>query len=280
MTSDALSRGLTFDAAAAAYDQYRPRYPESLFAALRDQTGLTPTSRILEVGSGTGKATSSLVSRGWNVLAVEPGGEMAQMTREKFDRGLFDVEVATFDEWDPQGRTFDVLFSATAYHWVHPSLRWTKAAQILRPGGYVAVTTICTVSGASFNQFYEGTADLHGVYGLEEGSSEARSVEQLISDVSNAGTDIGAVWERIWREGTDVVAGDLFEGATVTYFPWQVHYTTDDTLGLFSTNSSYLNMDAPQREELFGKMREIIDRQFGGDLVRNYLAILSVARRR
>ena len=45
------------------------------------------------------------------------------------------VEVATFEAWDPAGRTFDAVIAATAWHWVHPVAGATAAARVLRPGG-------------------------------------------------------------------------------------------------------------------------------------------------
>ena len=46
-----------FDGVAALYDIYRPNYPEKLIEAIILMTGLQPDSEILEIGSGTGKAT-------------------------------------------------------------------------------------------------------------------------------------------------------------------------------------------------------------------------------
>lgn len=152
MTQRELSHGLTFDAAAIYYDRYRPRYPHELFDAIGNQIGLTSNSRILEVGCGPGQVTEDLIERGWNVLAVEPGARLAQVAREKFDHAVFDVEVTTFDELDSNGRTFDLLFPATDYHWVHPSLRWVKAAEVLTPCRFIALATNRTLDGATFNE--------------------------------------------------------------------------------------------------------------------------------
>jgi SAM-dependent methyltransferase len=49
-----------------------------------------------------------------------------------------DVEVATFETWEPAGRTFDAIVSGTAWHWVDPVAGAAKAAEVLRPGGVLA----------------------------------------------------------------------------------------------------------------------------------------------
>ncbi|MBO0776903.1 MAG: class I SAM-dependent methyltransferase [Actinobacteria bacterium] len=48
------------------------------------------------------------------------------------------VEVATFEAWDPAGRDFDAVIAGTAWHWVDPVAGAAKAARVLRPGGRLA----------------------------------------------------------------------------------------------------------------------------------------------
>jgi len=50
-----------------------------------------------------------------------------------------DVEVTTFETWDPAGRDFDALVAGQAWHWVDPAAGAAKAAQVLRSGGRLAV---------------------------------------------------------------------------------------------------------------------------------------------
>src|ERR1019366_2412133 len=128
MTPRDLSRGLTFDDAAASYDRFRPRYPRELFDDLAATGGISATSRILEIGCGPGVATEERMAGGWSVLGVDPGEQLARVAREKFGDERFAVEVSTFDDWQVRGRSFDLLFSASAYHWVAPEVRWVKAA--------------------------------------------------------------------------------------------------------------------------------------------------------
>jgi SAM-dependent methyltransferase len=75
-----------------------------------------------------------LRAAGRTVLGVEPDPRMAG-----FARGTgIEVEVATFEAWEPAGRTFDAVVSGTAWHWIDPVAGPTKAAQVLRPGGVLA----------------------------------------------------------------------------------------------------------------------------------------------
>ena len=90
------SRATSFGSAAARYDLHRPRYPGALIADLVDRQGI----RVLDVGAGTGIAGMQMRDAGADVLAVEPDPQMADIAAAK---GLA-VEVATFEEWDAQGR--------------------------------------------------------------------------------------------------------------------------------------------------------------------------------
>ena len=55
-------------------------------------------------------------------------------------RSGFEVEVARFEEWDPAGRTFDVVIAGQTWHWVDPVAGAAKAARgaaARRPAGRV-----------------------------------------------------------------------------------------------------------------------------------------------
>ncbi|MDX1892194.1 class I SAM-dependent methyltransferase [Mycolicibacterium sp. 050158] len=124
-------RAESFGAAADAYDRHRPRYPRQLIEALVTRPG----TATLDVGAGTGISSVQLTDAGARVLAVEPDPRMAQVTIAK---GI-DVEVATFEQWAPAGRSFDLVVFAQSFHWVQPEPALAKVASILTPGGRLAL---------------------------------------------------------------------------------------------------------------------------------------------
>lgn len=193
MDDEHAQKGLQFDSAAARYDEFRPGYPDALFDDLGPLACLTGTSQVLEVGCGTGQATRGLLDRGWGVLAVEPGQTMAELARQRFSTERFAVEMVRFEDWEPRARV-DLVFSATAYHWVDPNIRWSKAASVLRPGGHLALATNRTVAGGTFHELYEAAGDLHATYapGMDKGPSPSEG--SLIDAVCAALPDIGRLW--------------------------------------------------------------------------------------
>ncbi|MEV6768987.1 class I SAM-dependent methyltransferase [Nocardia sp. NPDC051030] len=113
------------------YDRTRPSYPEAMVDRI---VAASPGRDVLDVGCGTGTAARQFRAAGCTVLGVEPDSRMAGFARES---GI-PVEVATFETWDPAGRSYDAVVAGTAWHWVDPVAGAVKAAQSLRPGGRLA----------------------------------------------------------------------------------------------------------------------------------------------
>ncbi|MCA0158543.1 class I SAM-dependent methyltransferase [Tsukamurella sp. M9C] len=122
-------RALSFGAIADDYDRLRPRYSDVTLDAIA--TGGT----ALDVGAGTGILARQLRDRGLDVLAVEPDGAMAAVARES---GV-PAEVATFEEWDARGRTFDLVTFGQSWHWVDAETAVPRLAGLLNPGGRVVL---------------------------------------------------------------------------------------------------------------------------------------------
>jgi 2-polyprenyl-3-methyl-5-hydroxy-6-metoxy-1,4-benzoquinol methylase len=71
----------TIDEVALLYDAVRPGYPEALFDDVVALSGIPPGGRILEVGCGTGQATVPFARRGYRILCVELGENLAAVAR-------------------------------------------------------------------------------------------------------------------------------------------------------------------------------------------------------
>ena len=111
------------------YDRARPRYPQAMVDAI---VAASPGRDVLDVGIGTGISARPFQAAGCRVLGVDVDPRMAAFARQ---RGL-DVEVARFEDWDPAGRTFDAVILALGRAAVAGA---AKAAEVLRPGGRLAV---------------------------------------------------------------------------------------------------------------------------------------------
>jgi SAM-dependent methyltransferase len=121
---------VSFGLDAERYDRTRPRYP----SAMIDRIAAEATD-LLDVGIGTGIAARQFRDAGCRVLGVEPDPRMAGVAR----RYGFAVEESRFEDWQSRGRTFDAVVAGQAWHWVDPIAGAARAAEVLRPGGRLAL---------------------------------------------------------------------------------------------------------------------------------------------
>jgi SAM-dependent methyltransferase len=152
-------RRSTFDEAAELYDRARPGYPAALFDDLVELAGIGPGSRVLEIGPGTGQATVPLAERGCRIVAVELGPQLAAVARRNLARfPVVEVVTAAFEDWPLPPEPFDLVLSATAFHWIDPAVRVRKAADALRPGGSLATIATHHVAGGDEQFFVQAQA--------------------------------------------------------------------------------------------------------------------------
>jgi SAM-dependent methyltransferase len=132
------SRVAQFAGAALAYDQFRPRYPEAVFETILTHVSNTGQARdVVEVGAGTGIATIPLVERNVRVTAIEPAPAMAAIAKAKLNSRA-ELFVGRFEDW-PGRAPLDLVVAFNSWHWVDPTVSVAKAAQLLRPGGCLAL---------------------------------------------------------------------------------------------------------------------------------------------
>jgi SAM-dependent methyltransferase len=72
-----------------------------------------PGPEVLDVGCSAGNEGRQFQAAGAAVLGIEPDERTADLTRA---RGL-EVEVATFETWEPGGRSFDAVIAGHSWHW-------------------------------------------------------------------------------------------------------------------------------------------------------------------
>src|ERR1700753_3454494 len=88
-----------FGADAARYDRARPSYPAELLGRV---VAASPGRAALDAGCGSGISSRLRAAGGCRVRGGGPHPRMASAAREAGT----DAEVATFEAWDPAGRSF------------------------------------------------------------------------------------------------------------------------------------------------------------------------------
>jgi len=129
----------TFDTAAATYEKFRPGYPDELYQRLFAYLPVSEASRAVEIGIGAGQATPPILRTGCEVTAVEYGEKFSAMCREKFaDFSKFSVLTGKFEDVTLEENAFDLVFSATAFHWIPEEIGYPKVFSMLKSGGVFA----------------------------------------------------------------------------------------------------------------------------------------------
>src|SRR5437667_2669460 len=120
-------RGKLFDAASYDYREGRPGYPSEVFTLLAERCGLGAGSRVLEVRAGGGQATRPMLEMGAHVTAVEPGAGLVERLIERASEFPLHVIVSTIENAAITSSSYDLVVSATAFHWVDPHVGLAKA---------------------------------------------------------------------------------------------------------------------------------------------------------
>lgn len=118
-----LKEGLIFNQMSEYYDQFRPGYPNEIIETIIKKAQLTGNAKVLEIGSGSGKATAQFVDRGFEIVCVEPGEDLAARCHKQFNDKNVSVVVSRFEDCSLPTGTFDAIISAQAFHWVGKAQR-------------------------------------------------------------------------------------------------------------------------------------------------------------
>jgi 2-polyprenyl-3-methyl-5-hydroxy-6-metoxy-1,4-benzoquinol methylase len=95
---------------------------------------------VLEIGCGTGQLTRQLAGRAFDLTAIDIGAAMVRTARSNVADTTARFQVCSFEDFADTG-PFDLIVSATAFHWIDPGVGLAKAARLLRPMGWLALLT-------------------------------------------------------------------------------------------------------------------------------------------
>jgi len=248
-----------FDGVALLYDGIRPTYPHALFDELFSRLPERPD--VIEVGPGTGQATGSLLDHGAYVTAVELGANMAARLRQNFASDRLHILVATFEEVELAQHAFDAVVSATAFHWVDESARLAKPAELLRPGGWLAIIDTVHVAAASDGGFFERSQRVCAKYEESFESQQLPSPDEVTGFL-----------------GAEMNGSSLFHPPMIFRYRWDQTCSAEGYGNLLRTYSSTQAMSEPDREAFIGEITQLILDEFGGNVTRPLVFALTMAQ--
>ena len=121
--------------AAETYHFVRPKYPSALVDKAIKVAQLSSSSRILEIGSGPGTATTSLAQIGCNMVCIEPNPDFCELARMNCQSyPSVNVINKSFEEWNLEPEAFDAVLAASSMHWIPAEIGCVKASSALKQG--------------------------------------------------------------------------------------------------------------------------------------------------
>ncbi len=252
----------TFNNVAELYDVIRPKYPAQLFVDLMDAVRLSAEADLLEIGPGTGQATEPLAKRGCSITAIELGIDLANLARQKL-QAYSNVHIVTgaFEEAVLPPEAFDLVYSATAFHWIAPEAKFSKPHALLRKNGYLAIIHTHHVSDGADDAFLFASQPIYAK--TQPGALNKDFRPPLASQLK-----------------PDALDETLFSPIFFRVFSAIARYTADEYVQLLSTYSGTIAMSPHCRRIFLNDMRELIERDFNGRLDKHYAFTLTIGKKK
>lgn len=255
----------SYDPIAQRYERARPTYPPALFADIVKYAHLEADARLLEIGCGSGQASLPLAERGYTIDCVEIGARLAAIAREKLSPyPKVAVINADFETAELPARHYDLLYSATAFHWIEPAIRFTKAHELLKPAGTLALfwlrpalTAKSRAAEIALQEIYRRVApDLARDYTPPPRPNAVRTEYETL-----------------------IPASGFFDALAIRKHYVVTEYRAEAYIDLLGTFSDHIALPADKQSQLFNEVGELIDKDFAGVIQRETVALLYLARR-
>ena len=130
----------TFDKNAAEYRRFRPTYPVTLADDIVNWSGLQKGARILEVGCGAGQATMLFSDLKPTQTSIDIGASLMRECRDRYASiSNYQFVCSSLEDFDGATGSYDLIYAATCFHWLTPSVRFSKSCAMLKTNGHLAV---------------------------------------------------------------------------------------------------------------------------------------------
>ena len=252
-----------FDEIVVNYDRVRWDYPHQMYEDIFEYSGQSNSKVAIEIGPGTGKATTPVLDAGYDITAVELGANMADFLLEKY-KGYknFNVVVAPFEEVELTEGIFDLVYAASAFHWVDAEIGCPKVFRLLKPGGTFALlrNNVYTADGDALYEEIQAAYEKHYFsYYTSKKRWSRKSYDDLMEP---SGILQGFGFEDLRAYG--------FSDTSLKFYEKTFTYNADDFIALTDTMSDHRELPEDNKLVLYAEIKEAITKhggQFSHDTV-------------
>lgn len=251
----------TFDNATDEYEKIRPMYPMPVYDDIFRYKPINEESNVLEIGIGTGKAAVPILARGCHLTALEPGENLAQIALNRFaGNPRFKLYTQTFQDYSCEPEQFDLIYAATAFHWVPEEYGYKRVYELLKSGG-------------AFARFAYHAGPDHGRKELTD------KIQELYRIHMNTTKSSKVFGEEDAKAIADLADKYGFCDSTYKMYHWTRDFTDDEYLLLLKTYPNHMTLEPEIRQSLFQGIYDAI-REYGGIHTIYYTLDLQLARKR
>jgi ubiquinone/menaquinone biosynthesis C-methylase UbiE len=275
--------GGVFDEIAAEYDRHRPAYPDELIDQACRVAGIGSGDPVLEVGCGSGQLTRSLAGRGLRVTALEPGTNLISLARQNLEgAGAVEFVNAQFENAQLPRARFRAVFSASAFHRIDPEVSWQRAADVLVPGGTLALVQYFGMAETRSKQDQDAALAAMKKVAPDIAANwpAYRDLDATLAGIERRRANISRAWS--WLGSYDIgreYAGRLFGDVEAAAMPKLVQHTPDE-LGALVRTMSYHARLSPDQLRALDREYEAIYQRLGRPIRASTIAVLLTAQRR
>lgn len=242
---------IVFDEIVVSYDTMRPEYPDDLFRDVLEFANSEKGKNAIEIGAGTGKATTPFLHAGYNVTAIELGPNMASFILNKFKEHIaFSVIEAAFEDPVLEENNFDLIYAATAFHWVDAEIGCPKAFRLLTNDGTIALFRYNAVAAVG-EKVYAEIQDIYERHYYNYYTSSTRPVKKSRQDfLKPSEIYLSYGFENLKDYGYKDISMKFYDGAKT--------FTADEYLIWLDTMSDHRSLPESNRKALYEDIRETI----------------------
>lgn len=239
--------GRTFNTVCAEYDKWRPAYVPQVYEDIFAVKKMSPCSSVLEIGIGTGQATLPFLELGCSLTAVEPGDHLAAYTKQKFRtfKNLNIINMA-FQDFECPADSFDLIYSASAFHWIPEETGYRKVYELLKEGGVFARFANHPYKDPERADLFAAIQDTYAAYMP------------------------GSVPSKEYREEDAKARAGICRQYGLTDLGYRLYhrtrtFTAGEYVSLLGTYSDHIVLAEQKRRKFFAEIKEVIE-AFGGKI--------------
>lgn len=258
-------REKTFDTVASTYEKMRPRYPAELYDAIFAYVPVGSQSNAVEIGIGAGQATLPVLETGCRVTSAEIGENFAKICAEKFcEYPKFSVITGRFEEIPFEGESCDLVYSASAFHWIPEEIGYKKVYRMLKSGGAFARFANHPFMDKGRPEMIEKIQQAYREYYASFYHKETSAPLEYTQEQA--------------RERALIAEKYGFVDCRYALFSRTRSFTAQEYVALLDTYSDHIAIDEPIRSRFFAEIKDTIE-AYGGTITLYDTLDLQLARK-